>query len=55
MLPTNETQLRHYAKGYADGLERGVEDPPDDQVMRYWYSTGYEAGVADFCRTLNEE
>lgn len=55
MLPTNETQLRHYAKGYSDGLVKGVDEPPDDDVMRYWYGAGYEAGVAEYCRNLNEE
>lgn len=48
--------MEAYAIGYYDGRAKGYELNPYDQEMpeRYWYNLGYEAGVSEYCRELDE-
>ena len=38
-----------YARGYYDGRVNGVEVNDLEGEYRYFYTTGYERGVADYC------
>jgi len=44
-------EMDSYALGYYDGRHHGKEiERPDNFTQEYYYSLGYEKGVADYCR-----
>ena len=41
-----------YARGYYEGRQNGVYDPPDflfDEILRLAFKYGYDRGVTDYC------
>lgn len=45
-----------FAKGYYDGLAEGVEANTYTQdLLRYFYRQGYDAGVAEYCDKTHPE
>ena len=52
-LPTNETELRLYGLGYADGYVYG-SITVGSVAHDYWYKRGYDAGVADYCTNMED-
>lgn len=45
-----------FAKGYYDGLAKGVEkNPYKPDLLRYFYRCGYDAGVTEYCDITHPE
>jgi hypothetical protein len=45
------TQCHAYALGYNDALNRGYEATLNtvEEKFRYYYTTGYDRGITDYC------
>lgn len=56
MITANLNEIYAYATGYYDGRSEGWEQNKYDpeQSERHWYTLGYETGVADYCREMEE-
>lgn len=47
--------VESYALGYYHGRAYGQEDAPvDDDTLRWAYRLGYDSGVADYCRDIDD-
>lgn len=53
----NENHCLAYALGYYHGRAEGVDQNPYESCdpARYWYTRGYDAGVADYCHEAHPE
>lgn len=54
-VQVNDTHYA-FAKGYYDGLVDGIENNIYKQdLMRYFYRNGYDAGIAEYCNKTHPD
>lgn len=56
MVVANVEEVYAYAVGYYDGRSNGEDKNyyAPEHSERHWYTLGYETGVSDYCRELEE-